>query len=270
MKSKITGGTTHLLFTAKVLNKYDVKYFQCTETGFIQTEEPYWLEESYSSAITKLDLGLLKRNIEFANITAPLIAQYYNPDKYFLDYAGGYGLFTRLMRDEGFDFYTTDKFCQNIFAENFDLVNNIEKKSFEILTAFEVFEHLTDPYIEIEEMLSYSENVLFSTEVPPLGIKNPNEWWYFSPQIGQHVSFYTIESLEYIAKKFNKNLCTNGLSMHLFTAKKLEKNPLIAERETFFIRKIRKYLKKIDQKKLRNRQSLLQQDWEEAKNQIGK
>jgi hypothetical protein len=30
MESKITGGPTTLLFTAKVLNKYDVKYYRCT------------------------------------------------------------------------------------------------------------------------------------------------------------------------------------------------------------------------------------------------
>ncbi len=58
MISKITAGQTKLLFTAKVLGKYDVQYYQCVITGFIQTEEPYWLEEAYSSAITKLDIGL--------------------------------------------------------------------------------------------------------------------------------------------------------------------------------------------------------------------
>ena len=64
MKSKITGGDTSLLFEKKVLGKFDVKYFRCEDTGFIQTEDPYWLEESYSSAITKLDIGLPYRNIQ--------------------------------------------------------------------------------------------------------------------------------------------------------------------------------------------------------------
>ena len=67
MKSKITGGSTTLLFTAKVLNQYDVKYYRCNDTGFIQTENPYWLPEAYSDAITKLDIGLPYRNIQLTD-----------------------------------------------------------------------------------------------------------------------------------------------------------------------------------------------------------
>ncbi len=38
----------------------------------------------------------------------------------FLDYAGGYGVFTRLMRDIGFDFYWHDPYTQNLFANGFE------------------------------------------------------------------------------------------------------------------------------------------------------
>jgi hypothetical protein len=70
MQSKITGGDTTLLFTTRVLNKYDVKYYRCMDTGFIQTEEPYWLADAYSSAITKLDVGMVFRNQHLAGSTA--------------------------------------------------------------------------------------------------------------------------------------------------------------------------------------------------------
>ncbi|HEY2581400.1 MAG TPA: hypothetical protein VGI43_06320, partial [Mucilaginibacter sp.] len=111
MKSKITGGDTSLLFAKKILNKYDVNYYRCNETGFIQTEAPFWLAEAYSSVITKLDIGLPFRNIYLADRLSKILTTKFDYEGIFLDYAGGYGLFTRLMRDKGFNFYNTDKYC---------------------------------------------------------------------------------------------------------------------------------------------------------------
>ena len=53
------------IFNTDVLNKYKVDYFQCLNCNFIQTEKPYWLDEAYSDAITKLDIGIIYRNINF-------------------------------------------------------------------------------------------------------------------------------------------------------------------------------------------------------------
>jgi len=40
-----------------------------------------------------------------------------NPDGIFLDYAAGYGLFVRLMRDAGYNFRWSDLYCQNLLFE---------------------------------------------------------------------------------------------------------------------------------------------------------
>src|ERR1700721_2998341 len=47
----------------EVLRKYCVRYFRCESCGFMQTEAPYWLEEAYSSAIAKQDVGAMERNL---------------------------------------------------------------------------------------------------------------------------------------------------------------------------------------------------------------
>ncbi|MGY0039754.1 methyltransferase domain-containing protein [Pedobacter sp. NJ-S-72] len=150
MKSKITGGLTKHIFNAKILGKYDVKYYQCEETGFIQTEEAYWLEEAYSSAITKLDLGLAHRNEMLRERVIKVLNKYFDKNAVYLDYAGGYGLFTRIMRDKGYNFYHSDIYCQNLFAEHFDVSELNTNTKFELVTAFEVFEHMSDPVTEIE------------------------------------------------------------------------------------------------------------------------
>ncbi|TZF86010.1 class I SAM-dependent methyltransferase (plasmid) [Pedobacter sp. BS3] len=270
MKSKITGGETVLLFAAKILNKYEVKYYQCIETGFIQTEEPYWLQEAYSSAITKLDIGLPYRNELLRDKTVKILMDNFNVHGRFLDYAGGYGLFTRLMRDKGFNFYHTDIYCQNLFAENFDLADIKEQSpKFEVLTAFEVFEHMVNPKDEISRLFSYSDNVLFSTELQPeTTVKGINHWWYLSPETGQHISFFNRNSLEFLSKKFGYNFYSDGVSTHLFSKRKFAVNPFKEKRAPFFIRKMRRMVHNYELKKYPPLEGLLQSDWQYIKDKI--
>jgi hypothetical protein len=268
MLSKITQGPTTLLFTTKVLDKYDVRYYRCNETGFIQTEEPYWLPEAYSDAITKLDVGLAHRNLLLSDKVSKVLGANFDTKGKFLDYAGGYGLFTRLMRDKGFDFYNTDKYCKNIFAEYFDLTDLPAGTPFEVTTAFEVFEHLPDPIPGIQEMVAYSDNLLFTTELQPDGLKDVNDWWYFIPETGQHVALYNEASLKYIALQLGYNFHTDGVSLHLFTKETFAHNPVAFSRDPFLVRKAKKLMKKKEQKLYGKQESLLQQDWQYIKDKL--
>jgi hypothetical protein len=262
MISKITGGPTRHLFTTSVLNKYNVQYFECLDTGFIQTEEPFWLEEAYSSAITKLDIGLPQRNVTLSERTAKIISSSFDPQQYFLDYAGGYGMFTRMMRDKGFKFYHTDVYCQNLFAEYFDLKDSPANARFELVTAFEVFEHLVDPDKGINELLKFSDNILFSTElVPKKEIKNPGDWWYFIPETGQHISLYTEKALASLAEEHGLFFHTDGIGLHLFTKVKFAYNP-VQTRDPFLLRKMKKLVKNLERSTYPSPESLLQADWE--------
>lgn len=214
------GGSAHM-FSAKILGKYDAQYYRCNNCGFIQTEAPYWLEEAYSSAITSLDIGLISRNLTLTPVTSALINQHFNPAALFLDYGGGYGMFTRLMRDNGFSFYRQDIYCENLFAKHFDLSDLPKDAKFELLTAFEVLEHLPNPCQSLGSMLEFSDSVFFSTELVPTGVKTKDDWWYFMPETGQHISLYTSKSLNFLAKKHKLNYYSNNSNLHLFTPRKL-------------------------------------------------
>lgn len=219
MSCKICGHTVSLLFEKKILGKYKVGYYQCAHCGFMQTEQPYWLNEAYQSAITALDLGLANRNLVLAPIVETIIKAFFNSNALFLDYGGGYGLLVRMLRDKGFRFYREDKFCENLFAKNFDVTDLPAVPGFELITAFEVFEHLPEPLQEIEKMLTYGKSILFSTELQPAA--GLADWWYISPETGQHVSFYSYPSLVEIARKFNLHLYSNRRNIHLLTPAKL-------------------------------------------------
>lgn len=211
------------IFKAQVLNKYEVKYFKCDFCGFISTEEPYWLDEAYNSPINKEDTGIMSRNIMSSYQATNIIYYCFNKNKIFLDYAGGYGIFVRLMRDIGFDFKWKDNFATDLLSRGFEYSQ--KDKEIEMVTAFEVFEHFVDPISEIENILKISKNILFSTTLLPNDIPDKEEWWYYAFNHGQHVSFYARKTIEFIAHKYSLNYYTNGKSLHLLTIKKI--NPIL-------------------------------------------
>lgn len=220
MNCKICSHQVNFFAQAKILNKYEVEYFQCEWCGFINTTEPYWLEEAYSEAISDLDLGVVERARVFSRLTKSLILTSFNCNAKFLDYGGGYGLFVRIMRDSGFDFYRYDKYCINTLAKGFDAEKD-DKEHYELITAFEVFEHLVNPLQELEQILKFSRNIFFSTLLVPATNPRPGDWWYYAPEQGQHISFYTRKSLEILTKTFGLNLYTDGNMLHLITEKEL-------------------------------------------------
>jgi len=219
MNCKICGNATSEIFRQTILKKYLVTYFHCPVCGFLQTEHPYWLKEAYQQPINITDTGILQRNLLFAQQTAALISNFFDAKGNFLDYAGGYGIFTRLMRDFGFNFFWHDPYAQNIFSRGFEYKNN--QTSLELLTTFESFEHFDEPLKNLERMLKLSKNILFSTVLLPTPVPEPDSWWYYAPEHGQHISFYSKKTLEYIAQKYHLTFCTNNKNLHLFSNKKI-------------------------------------------------
>ena len=198
------------------MRKHDIQYFRCDTCDFLQTEEPYWLDEAYQSAISDLDLGPVNRAVTGSRMVESVITSSFDPNASFIDWGGGYGVFTRLMRDKGFDFYWRDPYCDNLFAKQF--VAQAES-GYELMTCFEVFEHLVQPLSEIEAMLKLSPNILFSTHLPPMRLQTATDWWYLTPEHGQHVAIYSPKTLQFIAAKFGLHLVSDGFSLHLLSRK---------------------------------------------------
>ena len=215
------------LLKGKILKKYDILYYQCSHCGFIQTEEAYWLPEAYGNVIADTDVGYVTRNISLSCVTSSIIKNAFNKKGCFIDYGGGYGLFVRLMRDKGFDFYRQDLYCENIFAKHFDIKDIPRNSRFELLTSFEVFEHLNDPIAELKTMFGLSGSIMFSTELhQEKPLKSVEDWWYFAPHMGQHIALYSLKSLQVIAETFNCRLYSNNRNLHLLTSRKLLFNPV--------------------------------------------
>lgn len=225
MKTKIcpiTSQQMDAVFSAKLLNKYNVQYFYCEESGLLQTEEPYWLDEAYAQAIAATDTGILRRNILHLLRSLPLLNALTDEQSKLLDVGGGYGILTRMLRDVGYDCYSYDKYCQNLFADGFEPEENF---SASVLFAFEVFEHIENPLKFLQDNFSkYScRTMIFSTQTFNNNTIPDNDWWYYSFETGQHITIYQPRTLKILAEKNNCFYFPLGKGFHLITDKYLSK-----------------------------------------------
>jgi len=157
------------------------------------------------------------------------------------------------MRDRGFDFYWRDPFCDNLFAQGFEWTDGIRA---ELVTAFEVLEHLPRPADDVARMADVADNLLVSTLVLPEPAPAPGDWWYYALESGQHVSFYSRRSLTVLAGQLGMFVASNhGGSVHLFTRsrKAARAFPLVASRYGVRLRRLLPY-----------RRSLLEPDFSRA------
>lgn len=116
-----------------------------------------------------------------------------------------------------------DRYCENLFARGFEARPDCGEK-YDLLTAFEVFEHLPDPWNEIQMMARLSDNIAFSTELLPSSPPPIAKWWYYAPEHGQHISFFTEHSLDVLAERLGSHVCTNGANFHLMTKQRIPRS----------------------------------------------
>jgi hypothetical protein len=166
--------------------------------------------------INASDTGIMSRNLGNARIVFATLLALGQMKASVLDYAGGYGILVRLLRDIGIDALWSDRYCRNLLARGFEFSESSQGKAITLVTAFEALEHFVSPTEELETMFSISPNVLLSTKLLPLNAPAFEDWWYYGAEHGQHIGFFRFQTLEFIAKKFSKVLISDGDSYHLF------------------------------------------------------
>lgn len=205
--------------TKKILKKYNVNYYQCQICGLLFTENPYWLDEAYSEALSMTDTGAIMRNIDTVITVSAIINSFYKKDNSFLDYGGGYGIFVRMMRDRGYNFYWLDKYAKPLLCKGFEFKN----QKIALTTSFECLEHMVSPQEDLDIIFSNSDDVLVSTKLYAADFNVPDDSWeYYSLNTGQHVTFYSAVTFNYLANKYNMNYYFL-YGIHWFSKRKLSK-----------------------------------------------
>ena len=249
MLCRLCNNSTIPLFTQRVLGRYDVHYFCCNVCDLIQSEKPYWLDEAYADgAMADADTGAIARNALCAQTTS-VIARLLMLSSHSrcADFGGGHGVFVRMMRDRGMDFRLCDKYATNLFARGFEA--DVADR-FELMTAFEVFEHFADPAVEIERIFSPGHDAVLVGTVLHRGYR-PG-WWYFSPQTGQHVAIYSAATMQTIGERRGYRVLS-GPAYTLFLRRDRNVSPL----ETAFMERLLRLSKPNQNSKLTRVMDLL-------------
>ncbi len=222
-KSPLSGFDCERLFSHEVLGKYKANYYYDKSIGYIFVDDPYWLEEAYDSAITITDTGILVRNNANVNRVSTAILMNSINVKKGVDLGGGYGLFVRGMRDKGFNFFWEDKYAENLMARGFEADEGVH----EVAVAFEVLEHLANPLQFLQNAkLKYDFHTCFFTATCFDTNDLPDEnWWYWVFETGQHISFFSKKTLEYMASQIDMNLTHFGGEFYAFSSRSLETKP---------------------------------------------
>ena len=190
---RLCEGATTPRFTDLVLKKYTVRYWLCIRCGSVQTDKPYWLDEAYNVVHSATDTGMVARTLHMTQATS-LLLRLAGVDQQTpcLDWGGGNGLFCRMMRDQGYNFLNEDKYAEPFYCAGFT-ADRSHHATYDVVTSFEVFEHLAEPKTDLATILTFDPSLwIFSTQ---LYEQQGQTWSYFGPSLGRHVFFYSERAL---------------------------------------------------------------------------
>lgn len=205
------------IFSHELLGRHTVQYFQCPQCGIITTETPYWLEEAYQSFYTLQDTHSISRNNLNAHRLPPILNILGVKNRTIIDYGGGYGVLTQLLRNRGYNVFCEDKYCPNIFAPQWTASANTKA---DLIFMAEVLEHLEDPVSQLKATLEehHCDQLLLTTTIHS-GIPPSFDWPYYGFEHGQHIQFHTRKSLTALATSLNLTYIPLYSDLHLLTRK---------------------------------------------------
>lgn len=216
-KCRLCGQDTRYRFKKIILNKYEVSYFECSYCRSLQTESPYWLMDAYNDHAEKFDTGKASRTLEnFLILPSLYDLLEIKQSSIFVDWGGGSGLLTRLMRDVGLNYYCYDLYSKSEFSQGF--LWKTRKESISLISAFEVVEHFPNPSIDLQNIFNLNPDFFICTTEIYKG--QDDDWFYLSPENGQHVFFYSTFGLALIASRFGYTAYPVG-SYFLFSKRPL-------------------------------------------------
>lgn len=196
-----------------------IYYHRCEHCGFTHAPDlAGWTKEEFTRYIYNDDY--VKVDPDYVDLrpraNAAQLTRLFGDEKRglrHLDYGGGSGLLSTLLRNDGWNSVSYDPFVDRGVR-----VANLGR--FDFITAFEVFEHVPDVHelmAHLSSLLREKGLVLFSTLLSDghIAAGRRLDWWYASPRNG-HVSLYSSDSLKKLGAAHGFDLVTFREDIHAF------------------------------------------------------
>lgn len=214
MRCPICGSAALELFEMVLRGSVAATLHRCSGCEFTFFPDPDWLQGSFGSQLNRLDVGAVARCESMANLILGLLPVAKKPisDHKILDWGGGDGLLTRMLRDRGINCYWEDPYCEERYA--WPAIAKPDD-TFDLVLAVEVFLHIPDPLPVLKTLLDRADVVIFTAVLPPQDLNQ--DWWYLMPRTGQHVSFFPQVCSERLARLTNTHYCSDGKFLHVFS-----------------------------------------------------
>ncbi len=193
-----------------------ISYFLCDYCNFCFSPEIMaWTPEKFKEKIYNNQYLLVdpdylkKRPLAYAAIIISMFEKQ-KKDIYHLDYGGGRGLLSTTLRKKKFNSASYDPFVN---------IKKLPDHQFNLITAFEVFEHAADVnqlFEKLALLLSTDGIIIFSTLLNDQKVSKGKklDWWYAAPRNG-HISLFSKKSMGIMAKKNEFNFASFNNGLHI-------------------------------------------------------
>ena len=196
-----------------------IEYALCDACGFCFAPEMYqwspqrFKSDVYNDAYEDVDPDYMgARAID----SAAFITQFLGHSRCairHLDYGGGDGFLSQLLTDEG---WTTSHSWDPFVCDPSALPAS---GTCDLITAFEVFEHVPDLQglmHELSSLLATPGLILLTTVLSDghIGRGKPLDWWYAAPRNG-HISLFSERSLALLAAQYDLQLGSLTPGIHM-------------------------------------------------------
>ncbi|MBY0430999.1 MAG: class I SAM-dependent methyltransferase, partial [Rhodospirillales bacterium] len=208
---RLCGAPAHALFRQNVRDRIPVWFHECGACRSLQGEPGSWLEEG--RARHSADIGRVRRSLDTAILIDVALQLLGGAASHIcLDFGGGDGLFARMMRDRGYNFFCRDPLIANVYTPFHDAVAK-PVRDVAVVTAFDVLDYCADPAAALEDLFAFEADLVMASAGTWQG-QGP-DWPGLGLEEGRRGFFYSPEALDTLAGRHGYHLLTDG-RLHVF------------------------------------------------------